>query len=66
MKNIARPVRVFEVEWIEGLQPAGSTSVPAMVVTPTVAVLPFRTIGGTEEDTYFGDGLPMKSLRACR
>ena len=58
MKNINRPVRVFAVEWVEGgksdlvVQPYLQWS-----SRPTVAVLPFRTIGGTEDDNYFGDGI---------
>jgi adenylate cyclase len=58
MKNINRPVRVYAVEWVEGgksdliVQPYLQWS-----SRPTVAVLPLRTIGGTENDTYFGDGI---------
>jgi TolB-like protein/class 3 adenylate cyclase len=58
MKNINRPVRVFAVEWTEEkkskliVQPYLQWS-----SRPTVAVLPFRTIGGTEDDRYFGDGI---------
>jgi len=58
MKNINRPVRVFAIEWVEGgksdlvVQPYLQWS-----SRPTVAVLPFRTIGGTEGDDYYGDGI---------
>jgi adenylate cyclase len=58
MKNINRPVRVYAVEWVEGgksdliVQPYLQWS-----SRPTVAVLPLRTIGGTEDDSYFGDGI---------
>jgi TolB-like protein/class 3 adenylate cyclase len=58
MKNIIRPVRVFAVDWVEGgksdlvVQPYLQWS-----SRPTVAVLPFRTVGGTEDDDYFGDGI---------
>jgi adenylate cyclase len=58
MKNINRPIRVFAVEWTEEkksklvVQPYLQWS-----SRPTVAVLPFRTIGGTEDDRYFGDGI---------
>jgi TolB-like protein/class 3 adenylate cyclase len=58
MKNINRPVRVFAVEWLEGgksdtiVQPYLQWS-----SRPTVAVLPFRNIGGNEDDSYFGDGI---------
>jgi adenylate cyclase len=58
MKNINRPIRVFAVEWVEGgksdlvVQPYLQWS-----SRPTVAVLPFRTVGGTEDEDYFGDGI---------
>jgi len=58
MKNINRPTRVFAVEWTEEkksklfVQPYLQWS-----SRPTVAVLPFRTIGGSEDDRYFGDGI---------
>lgn len=58
LKNIARPVRVFAIEWIEGADGA-SVAHPYLQWSsrPTLAVLPFRTVGGTEDDTYFGDGI---------
>jgi TolB-like protein/Tfp pilus assembly protein PilF len=58
LKNIARPVRVFAIEWIEGAEGA-TASHPYLQWSsrPTLAVLPFRTIGGTDDDTYFGDGI---------
>jgi adenylate cyclase len=58
LKNINRLIRVFIVEWVEGekskliVQPYLQWS-----SKPTVAVLPFRTIGGSEDDSYFGDGI---------
>ena len=56
MKNINRPIRVFAVEWVEG-----SKTDPQPYLQwssrPTVAVLPFRTIGGSHEDNYFGEGI---------
>jgi adenylate cyclase len=58
MKNIARQVHVFLVEWIEG-GTVENTTHPYLQWSsrPTVAVLPFRTVGGTEDDRYFGDGI---------
>lgn len=58
MKNIARPVQVFRVEWV-----GGSQGVPVAQPylqwssRPTVAALPFRNLGGTDEDAYFGEGI---------
>jgi len=56
MKNINRPIRVFAIEWVEGDK---SDSQPYLQWSsrPTVAVLPFRTIGGSHEDNYFGEGI---------
>jgi TolB-like protein/class 3 adenylate cyclase/Tfp pilus assembly protein PilF len=58
LKNIARPVHVFAIQWNE----EGEGATPAHPYLqwssrPTLAVLPFRTIGGTDDDTYFGDGM---------
>lgn len=58
MKNIVRPVRVFLVEWIEsGKTELASYPYLQWSSRPTVAVLPFRTIGGSSEDSYFGEGI---------
>ncbi|QHP68115.1 adenylate/guanylate cyclase domain-containing protein [Bradyrhizobium sp. LCT2] len=58
MKNINRAVRVFAVEWVEG----GKSDLLAQPYLqwssrPTIAVLPFRTVGGTEHEDYFADGI---------
>ena len=57
-KNISRPVRVFGVEWFES---AAGEATPQPYIQwstrPTIAVLPFRNIGGTEADSYFGEGI---------
>jgi TolB-like protein/class 3 adenylate cyclase/tetratricopeptide (TPR) repeat protein len=58
MKNIVRPVRVFAVKWVEGAK-REPIAQPYLQWSsrPTVAVLPFRTIGGNDDDSYFGDGI---------
>lgn len=58
MKNINRPIRVFSVEWVEGGK-SGPIAQPYLQWSsrPTVAVLPFRTIGGSGGDSYFEDGI---------
>jgi TolB-like protein/class 3 adenylate cyclase len=58
LKNIIRPVHVFAVEWIEGAK-GDAVAQPYLQWSsrPTVAVLPFRTIGGTDDDRYFGEGI---------
>lgn len=58
LKNIDRPIRVYAIEPQEA---SDTTSVVRPYLNwssrPTLAVLPFRTIGGTEEDRYFGEGI---------
>lgn len=58
MKNIVRPVRVNTVEWSEGAR-GDPISQPYIQWSsrPTLAVLPFRTIGGVEGDSYYGEGI---------
>ncbi len=57
LKNIARPVRVFEVV------AEGKSTVPARRFgpmtprRPSVAVLPFDNMGGDSEQEYFADGV---------
>jgi adenylate cyclase len=58
MKNIARPVRVFAIEWLDGSE-AKHAAQPYLQWSsrPTIAVLPFRNVGGRDEDEYFGEGI---------
>lgn len=58
MKNIAQPVRVFEIEWHEGGL-ARQMPQPHLHWTsrPTLAVLPLRNATGDDGDTYFGEGI---------
>lgn len=59
MKNIAKPVRVFEIDW-HGSEAERMMPQPHVQWTsrPTLAVLPFRNgMGGGSEDSYFGEGI---------
>lgn len=58
LKNIARQVQVFEVEWTQSAA-SELTHRPYLLwsTRPTLAVLPFRNMGGTEVDRYFGEGI---------
>jgi adenylate cyclase len=58
MKNIARIVHVYSVEWTEG-DKAHRIAQPYLqwASRPTLAVLPFRTISGTDDDSYYGEGI---------
>ncbi len=57
MKNIARPVRVFAIEWAEGGARLIAQPYLQWSSRPTIAVLPLRNVGGAEEDAYFGEGI---------
>ncbi len=57
MKNIARPVRVFAIEWAEGAARLIAQPYLQWSSRPTIAVLPLRNVGGVEEDAYFGEGI---------
>lgn len=59
LKNILRQVRVYSVEWMGQLAPGTTMAQPYLQwsTRPTVAVLPFRTVGGAEVDQYFGEGI---------
>lgn len=58
LKNIDRPIRVFAVEGADAT-PGETARQPYLswATRPTVAVLPFRNVGGTEADSYFGEGI---------
>lgn len=58
MKNIAQPVRVYAIDWMDdgASQPAPQPHLQ-WSSRPTVAVLPFRNVGGGDDDAYFGEGI---------
>lgn len=58
LKNIARPVRVFEVTMgPRGKRPRLPDGVTVEARKPSVAVLPFDNMGGDAEQEYFADGV---------
>ena len=68
LKNIARPIRAFRVEWQEADWPADAhapSSKPAAAPLPTsglsdnpsIAVLAFRNLSGDPAREYFADGV---------
>ncbi len=66
LKNIARPVRAFRVEWDAAhWQPAAIAAAvaprpaapPALPDKPSLAVLPFQNLSADPEQEYFADGI---------
>jgi TolB-like protein/class 3 adenylate cyclase/tetratricopeptide (TPR) repeat protein len=68
VKNIARPVRVFDVNMIGEtmaltVEPAAATSRP-LPDKPSIAVLPFQNMSGDPEQEYFADGMVEEIITA--
>jgi adenylate cyclase len=54
VKNIARPIHVYRVQFCEAEASSASLEVPEK---PSVAVLPFQNLSGDLEQEYFSDGI---------
>ena len=54
LKNIARPVRVYQLQ-----QPGRAMEAPILALPdkPSIAVLPFQNLSGDLEQEYFADGI---------
>jgi TolB-like protein/Tfp pilus assembly protein PilF len=59
LKNIGRPVRVYRVEPRDSPASLPPRSQPHLSWSrrPGVAVLPFRDVGGSPDERYFGEGI---------
>ncbi|MEY9583347.1 adenylate/guanylate cyclase domain-containing protein [Sinorhizobium fredii] len=59
LKNIARPIRVFRVDWVltRGREDGEPDAVPTLPQVASIAVLPFATLSNDAEQEYFAEGL---------
>jgi len=59
LKNIAMPIRVFDVLLESGSVPAMTIADPMAVAmeSPSIAILPFTNMSGDAEQEYFSDGI---------
>ena len=68
VKNIARPVRVFDVNMAGeamALTPVTAARAPlALPDKPSIAVLPFQNMSGDPEQEYFADGMVEEIVTA--
>ena len=68
VKNIARPVRVFDVNMAGEtmiLTPDSTARAPlALPDKPSIAVLPFQNMSGDPEQEYFADGMVEEIITA--
>jgi TolB-like protein len=61
LKNIARPVRVYQVRLARGAKAAALLTLPNK---PSIAVLPFQNMSGDAEQEYFADGIVEEIITA--
>jgi TolB-like protein/class 3 adenylate cyclase/tetratricopeptide (TPR) repeat protein len=68
VKNIARPVRTYRVDWdrpeMLDAAPGAARAAPALPDKPSVAVLPFTNMGSDPEQEYFADGISEDIITA--
>jgi len=68
VKNIARPVRVFDVnltgETVTSISDSGTRAAPPLPDKPSIAVLPFQNLSGDPEQEYFAEGMVEEIITA--
>jgi adenylate cyclase len=55
LKNIARPVRAYQIR-LDSIAPTAAPA-PVLPEKPSIAVLPFQNMSGDSEQEYFADGM---------
>lgn len=67
LKNVAEPVRVYRVSLEPAQSDASATPVSAtrrLSDKPSIAVLPFKNLGGDSDQEYFADGVSEDIIAA--
>jgi len=66
LKNIAEPMRVWQVEFDQDAARALTERAPALALPdkPSIAVLPFQNMSGDPEQEYFADGIVEEIITA--
>jgi adenylate cyclase len=66
LKNIAEPMRVWQVEFDQDAARALAERAPALALPdkPSIAVLPFQNMSGDPEQEYFADGIVEEIITA--
>ncbi len=66
LKNIAEPMRVWQVEFDQDAARALAERAPALALPdkPSIAVLPFQNMSGDPEQEYFADGMVEEIITA--
>jgi TolB-like protein len=64
LKNIARPVRAYQVVTAAGSSLRQASSGPPLPDKPSIAVLPFANMSGDPEQEYFADGMVEEIITA--
>jgi adenylate cyclase len=62
VKNIARPVQAFEIDWRPRAKPAPPAETIDQAAMHSIAVLPFSAVGGDEDSAHFANGLAEEIL----
>ena len=64
VKNIARPIRTYRVEWTADDRIVAPELAASPSAWPAIAVLPFTNMGDDPEQDYFADGLTEDIITA--
>jgi adenylate cyclase len=66
LRNITRPVRIYRLEMESGPRVARRFAQPHLTWNnrPSIAVMPFKNLGGDPKEEYFGEGITEEIIGA--